>query len=318
MIRLIAPSRLHALGILGINRRNARCIAAYNPRRLFPNVDDKLITKQLASAAGIAVPRLYAVVATNRDSRFLAYTLRHFDDFVVKPAHGSGGAGIVVINGRVGAHFRRADGRMVTVEELAHHVRNILSGMYSLGGQPDVAMVEYRVHFDPLFEGITYQGTPDIRTLVYRGFPVMAMIRLPTRQSDGKANLHKGAIGVGVDIASGITTHGVWHSDFAHTHPDTGSVITGLAIPHWHGLLELAARCHELSGLGYLGVDVVLDRELGPLVLELNARPGLAIQLANRSGLCHRLEHIDRHAPFGASPAERTAFAVAAFAGAPA
>jgi hypothetical protein len=49
----------------------------------------------------------------------------------------------------------------------------------------------------------------------------------------------------------------------------------------------------DQTGLGYIGADVVLDARRGPMVLELNARPGLAIQLANRAGLMPRLDTVD-------------------------
>jgi hypothetical protein len=49
-----------------------------------------------------------------------------------------------------------------------------------------------------------------------------------------------------------------------------------------------------MTGLGYIGVDVVLDANHGPLLLELNARPGLAIQIANFQGLLVPLEQIER------------------------
>jgi alpha-L-glutamate ligase-like protein len=310
----ISPRKLRALGVMGINRRNARYVAEHNPRRFYPRVDNKLLTKQLAIAAGIAVPELYGVVSTNHDARRVGSLLERHNDFVVKPAHGSGGEGIVVVAGRMGGSYRRVSGIPITGEDLVHHVTNILSGMYSLGGQPDHAMFEYRVRFDPLFRDVTYQGVPDIRIIVYRGFPVMAMVRLPTRMSDGKANLHQGAIGVGVGIADGVTGHGVWRDDFLDAHPDTGHAVTGLGIPRWTQLLRLAAGCQEIAGLGYLGVDLVLDEHLGPLVLELNARPGLSIQLANRIGLRHRLQAIDREAPPGAGVDQRVAFVQERFA----
>jgi hypothetical protein len=41
----------------------------------------------------------------------------------------------------------------------------------------------------------------------------------------------------------------------------------------------------------------VIDQLLGPLILELNARPGLNIQLANGEGLLHRLNTIDASGP---------------------
>jgi hypothetical protein len=260
-------------GVLGINRRNADYVSGWNSRRLFPLVDDKLETKRLAVEAGMAVPELYGVIAAQHEIDDLPHLLDGHEDFVLKPAHGSGGNGILVIAGRRGERYRKVSGELVDREELYHHVSNALSGLYSLGGQRD--------------------RVPDLRTIVFRGYPVMAMARLPTRASDGKANLHQGAVGVGIDLAAGRTLGGVLGNETIGEHPDTDHELAGIEIPGWEELLELAARCYEITGLGYLGVDVVLDREHGPLILELNARPGLNIQIANRQGLRERLQRVE-------------------------
>lgn len=276
-----------------MNERNGDFILRYNPRRNFPLVDDKRQTKSLALRAGIAVPDLYAVVEIEHQIAELEERLSGYEDFVVKPAHGSGGEGILVIVGRANDGYRKASGTLTSGEDLGHHISNILSGMYSLGGLPDCALIEYRVTFDPIFSEVSYLGVPDIRTVVFRGVPVMAMVRLPTRASDGKANLHQGAVGVGIELATGRTFRGVWHEQPVEQHPDTGVIIEGLEIPQWDDILALTARCHDLVGLGYVGVDIVLDRKRGPLMLEMNARPGLSIQLANHLGLLNRLRRIE-------------------------
>jgi alpha-L-glutamate ligase-like protein len=304
--------RLRRIGLVGIGRRNAEFVLAYNQRRFYPRVDDKLITKRLALEAGLPVPDLYAVVSEEHQIADLHDKLRPHDQFVVKPAHGSGGDGILVISGRRGDRYRRSNGHLMSRDEFEHHLSNGLSGLFSLGGHPDHLLVEYCVQFDPIFDQVSYKGVPDVRIIVFLGYPVMAMIRLPTRLSDGKANLHQGAIGVGIDIPSGITRRGVWGTEIIRDHPDTEHSIVGLEIPRWVDLLEMASRCHELSGLGYVGVDFVLDRNRGPLILELNARPGLAIQIANGNGLLHRLRKVEALKSAGAllaDPAERVAFA---------
>lgn len=286
--------RLRQLGIMGLNERNADFILKYNQRRRFPLVDDKLRTKTLAIEAGIPVPKLYGVVEIIHQIESLDQLLAPYDDFVIKPAHGTGGEGILIVVGRQAGKYRLVGGGLIDAEELGHHVSNIISGMYSLGGLPDKALLEYRVRFNPIFEHISFQGVPDIRTLVFRGVPTLAMIRLPTRASDGRANLHQGAIGVGIDIAKGRTFSGVWRESPVDYHPDTGSKLAGREIPHWDQILGLTARCHDLVGLGFIGVDIVLDEEFGPMMLEINARPGLSIQLANRQGLLHRVRWIER------------------------
>lgn len=307
--------RLADYGIMGINRRNAEFTLALNPRRYYPLVDDKLRTKELALAAGIPVPALYGVVEIEYQVRHLPRWLKDHDDFVIKPAHGSGGQGILVIAGKSRDNYRTVSGEMLTQPELNHHVFNILGGLYSLGGQTDCAMIEYRVRFDPVFDHICFQGVPDIRIVVFLGVPVMAMLRLPTRQSGGKANLHQGAIGAGIDLASGRTIHGVNRQDIVYDHPDTGHSISGLTVPHWDRLLTIAARTYELTGLGYLGVDMVLDQDQGPLLLELNARPGLAIQIANAAGLMPRVKLVEAHLKELSGVDERIAFARRHFPG---
>ena len=144
-----------------------------------------------------------------------------------------------------------------------------------------------------MFEGFSYEGVPDIRVIVFKGYPVMAMMRLSTAASDGKANLHQGAVGVGVDIATGKAVRAVQFDKPILQHPDTGKDLSTLQVPHWNKLLTLASSAWEMTGLGYLGTDMVLDKEQGPMVLELNARPGLAIQIANGCGLLPRLHHIE-------------------------
>ena len=312
MIRLARG--LATAGVLGLNRRNAHYTLAHNPRHLYPLVDDKLRTKQLAAGAGIAVPELYGVIEIERQVREVHALMAPHSEFVVKPAQGSGGDGILVISARSRDHYRKVDGELLSRSDLEHHISGILSGMYSLGGQPDRALFEYRVQFAPVFEAISYRGVPDIRIIVFLGVPVMSMVRLPTRASGGKANLHHGAIGTGIDIATGTTVNAVRANSQIGRHPDTGNPLTGIVIPGWESLLMLASRCHALSGLGYQGVDIVLDRDRGPLILELNARPGLNIQIANDDGLLRRLWQVERDGRDLASTAARVQFAREHFA----
>lgn len=310
---LIPPQSLRALGVLGINRRNADFILKYNPRSGYPFVDDKVKTKIVAEAAKLSVPKLYGIIDKQHDIRNLPNLIAPHADFVIKPASGSGGQGVLVIAGKVKHLYRTVSGTLMSLEELQHHVSNILGGMYSLGNRVDKAIVEYRVEFDTVFEKVSYVGVPDVRIVVFCGVPVMAMVRLPTRMSGGRANLHQGAIGAGIDIARGTTFGGVWKDHFIDEHPDTGNSILGIEIPQWQTLLEMASLCYKLTGLGYLGADIVLDKTLGPLLLELNARPGLSIQIANRSGLTPRLELVEKNYKSLHTPTERVDFAIRHF-----
>ena len=254
--------KLREIGLLGLNERNTDFIMRLNPRKLYPRVDDKVLTKKLAIEAGMAVPELYGVIRHQGEVRDFPGIVADRESFVVKPAEGSGGEGILVVTGRSQRKrdaFRLASGHLITEAEIEHHISNIVSGQYSLSGNPDKALIEYCVKFDPVFADVSYQGVPDIRVIVYRGYPVMAMVRLPTRASDGKANLHQGAVGAGVDISTGRTLEGVLGNELVEEHPDTGALIAGLEIPQWDFILESAARGYEVTGLGYLGVDMVID-----------------------------------------------------------
>ena len=297
---------LKRAGVLGLNERNANYIMELNQRRFYPRVDDKVLTKALAIEAGMAVPECYTVATSQADVRRLPETLKDRESFVIKPANGSGGDGIIVIDGRRGGGYRLISGDLMPEATLLHHASNIVGGQFSLTGGPDAALVEYRVRFDSVFDKISYQGVPDIRVIVYRGYPAMAMVRLPTRQSSGKANLHQGAVGAGVDLSTGITLAASSGNSRVSEHPDTLAPIAGNQVPHWGRILEIAALGYEVSGLGYLGVDLVIDSTRGPLMLEMNARPGLNIQIANGQGLKPRFAAIDKMLRDDDGPTART------------
>lgn len=303
--------------MLGMNCRNVRYISRYNERRLYPLVDDKLQTKLLAAKHNVAVPELIHVVKTPYEVESAYKKLRELDQFVVKPANGSGGKGILVIIGRDQQGLIRSNGDTVTWEELKRHMSNVVSGLFSLGGRTDQAIVEDLVQIDPVFEDVSYKGVPDIRLILFQGYPVMGMLRLATQSSDGKANLHQGAIGVGLDIRTGRSIAAVQHNELITEHPDTGNRLDQLEVPNWHQLLLLASSCYDMTGLGYLGADIVLDRSRGPLLLELNARPGLTIQVTNQAGLKPRLEHIEALESYHPTLEERIDYAVEQFAHAP-
>lgn len=276
-----------------MNRRNHSFISAYNPRNLFPFVDDKLKTKRLALEHSVTTPTLIGVIDNQHDVSKVAELTKNCNGFCVKPAKGSGGKGILVIKKVEGEDYIRSNGEKMSVADVSRHISNILSGLFSLGGALDVAMIEDLIQPSSLLNGFSHEGVPDIRVIVFRGIPVMAMMRLACTRSNGKANLHQGAIGVGLDIGSGRAINAVQREKLVLVHPDTGVELSTLVVPEWQKLLHLACACYEMSGLGYLGVDLVMDERYGPSLLELNARPGLSIQIANGCGLLPRLRKVE-------------------------
>lgn len=281
------------IDVLGINARAADYLRL-NFKVARRRADDKLSTKRMLRLGKIPHPKLLKRLASRED-------VFHFDwsklesGFAIKPAQGLGGQGVMVVKRKLKDKDRWTfvgDG-VVGVADFRLHASDIIEGRYSRNNLSDVAMVEERVKIHPKFRKLAVEGTPDVRVIVYNHVPVMAMLRLPTEESGGKANLHQGAIGLGIDIATGITTHGVYKDEPIRYLPDTDKKVNGIAIPFWNDILKLAVQTQIISKLNYLSVDFLLDSEKGPLVLELNDQPGLSIQIANRIGLKRRLEQVE-------------------------
>lgn len=316
MKRFATPASLKSFGILGINSRNHDYISRYNNRRFFHLVDDKIITKTLAQRAGVNVPELIGKISYTGEVKGIQKILRGKGDFVIKPARGSGGGGILVADATDENGLRKASGKRMTWPEVHFHLNNILTGMYSLGGDgSDTAVIEERLHPHSIFKTLAFSGVPDVRIIVFRGVPVMAMLRLPTSESDGKANLHTGGVGTGVNLSTGVTTYAVQHNKLVTKHPDFLTILNGLALPGWENVLVQATDiAAAVPQLGYVGVDIVIDEIRGPTLLELNARPGIAVQIANRRGLAPVLAELDSYDTIPETTVERIALAKEIFA----
>ncbi len=302
------PEKLRDAGVMGMNARNFHVISKYNDRRLYPLVDDKVQTKTLANKIGISTPKLIGKIEFQHEVKNILDIIGSEREFVIKPAQGSGGKGVLVIKDYRDGMFTTASGRQISYNEVYQHISNILSGLYSLGGKYDAAIIEELVHFSDIFKEYSYQGVPDVRLIIYKGFPILAMTRLPTKASGGRANLHQGAVGVGLDIQSGRALHGVCRDKPISIQPDTGADLMQIKVPFWKEHLLIGALAYDMTGLGYLGADIVLDAQKGPMMLELNARPGLAIQIANGIGLKSRIKEVDKYYPSGLNAEERVEF----------
>lgn len=291
MLSLLAAQK----SILGMNARNLDYVRPFNHPKGKRIADQKLLCKRVLAGKNIPVPKLIGTIKTYQDiERFDWASLP--DSFALKPNRGFGGEGILVVYARkknAPNTWVKADGSAITVDDLKSHIQNILDGSFSLSNSPDIAFFEERLKLTKLFKPYTYKGIPDIRVIIFNRVPVMAMLRLPTVSSGGKANLQQGAIGVGIDMANGTTTTAIIGKGRRIEYvPDTRLLLSGIKIPRWKDILTMAVTAHDASGLGFLGADVAIDRDLGPVILELNARPGLSIQLANVAGLKERLERV--------------------------
>jgi alpha-L-glutamate ligase-like protein len=279
-------------------------ISKQNKRSLYTLVDDKVKTKKLANSININTPKMIGIIEHQYEVKNLLDIVKGYKTFVIKPAHGSGGKGVLVIKEYNENEFINASGEVLSFDDVYQHISNTLSGLFSLGGKYDVALIEETVNFSKVFKDFSYHGVPDVRVIVYKGYPAMVMMRLATKESGGRANLHQGAVGVGLDVKTGKTLNAVMHNKQVTHHPDTGANLMDLKVPFWREHLLIGAMAYDMTGLGYLGADIVLDKERGPMMLEVNARPGLAIQIANGVGLRDRLKAIDSF-PQGLTAEER-------------
>ncbi len=146
---LRAAKKLRERGILGMNRRNAAYILDHNPRRLYPLVDDKMRMRDLCVRIGVPTPEIYGEIKCYAELRRFQDFLGKGDDFVVKPSNGSAGRGVLVIMGRTSEGYVRHSGEILPPDQLRQHLSAILSGMYSLGGRPDRALIQQRVRCTP-------------------------------------------------------------------------------------------------------------------------------------------------------------------------
>jgi alpha-L-glutamate ligase-like protein len=276
--------------VLGINRRNIELIGKLNPRTSFPVVDNKVLTKRVLNGGGVPTAETLGIIENFTQIEEVIDRLTPLSEFVVKPARGRAGGGILLLEKTDRDVWKTPSGTEVSREALRKHAADILFGVYSFGRTDDAVLIEERIVPNPFFKEIYGNGIADVRIITLDNDPVVAMARIPTSKSDGKANIHQGALGVAIELATGITTHAAAFGKPIDAHPDTDHPILGLRIPLWDRIVEISEVASELVDLGYIGVDIVVDERRGPLVLELNARPGLQIQVVNGKGLMPMLE----------------------------
>lgn len=289
-IRRMKQKMESSIAVLGINRRNLEYIQEKNPRHNYANADDKVLAKDLLTEYSIPVPETISVVRARHEVESILSSIPPGRGFAIKPSRGFGGTGILIAR-ESEAGIVDTKGLILRREDLSLHVNSILAGMFSLDHVDDHALIEGLVSDDEALSSIHGEsGVSDIRVVAHEGQPLMAMLRMPCAASDGKANLHQHGIGLGLDLDTGRTIHAIQDERSISVHPDTLRPLSDVQIPEWGEILSIASRANAIFGLDYLGVDIVIDAQRGPLVLEVNVRPGLAIQLANKMGLRRILE----------------------------
>lgn len=279
--------------ILGMNARYK--YTKMNPYSAKKYGFSKLRTKELLNEHGIPTAQVFHVFTNLEDLENINWEIIP-TPFVIKPASGSAGKGIWIVTKKVPnrAIWKNSHGKLVRETDLNLHVTNILDGEFSTWGSSHKTIVEEMIPSHPELSKFSYKGTPDIRVIVFNSVPVMAMARIPTKDSNGKANLDQGAIGLGIDIATGYTTYAVKGKSEQITHfPGTKKKVSEIKIPQWNKVLEVAVKSALAAGYKYMGADIFIHPEKGPMIVELNGYPGLSIQICNKAGLKRRIERVE-------------------------
>ena len=105
--------------------------------------------------------------------------------------------------------------------------------------------------------------------------------------------MHQGCVGVAIYLSDGSTFSAqIAREDVTH-HPDTDVALLGVSIPFWEERFALCEKTAKVIPMDYLGIDIALS-EKGPVILEVNARPGIEIQNISNEGMIDVLSEIDR------------------------
>lgn len=298
MIKQLKEYKKLSKSVLGINARNL----LYTDRKSISISNSKIRVKEILKENLIPTPETISIIKSFEEINSFDFSSLP-NSFVIKPNKGLGGEGIIILYGRKKKRnlededaWISANKQIINSSELKIHMVNILNGYYSINKKNDKVILEERIKNPDFFKQSLHisEGLPDIRVIIYKNFPIMAELRIPTIESKGKANLHSGGIGVGIDIANGTTTNAIMKDEYIENHPDTEEKLTGIKIPYWDKILEMAIKSSIAIKASFTGVDISIDKEKGPLVMEVNARPGLSIQIANKDGLKERLESISK------------------------
>ncbi len=278
--------------ILGMNARN-RLYVSRNPQRAKSICHSKYATKVLLLNEGIPTADVYGILATIEDVN--DFNWHHLEkNFVIKPTNGHAGKGVVAFKKKSGDVWVDVINRRWSEEELRIHCYDILEGQYSSHGANPKAIIEERIIAHPELTKYSYKGTPDVRVVVFNSVPIMAYMRLPTEESEGRANQSQGALGVGIDIGTGLTTYAAAHkTELIRYLPGTETELRGIQVPFWDQVLLTAVKAANAANLVFAGIDLFIHKDKGPMVVELNYRPGLSIQIANQAGLRKRLERVE-------------------------
>jgi hypothetical protein len=250
-------------------------IAALNQKHIF-QVHDKYVFQLMTQPHLGALPTLYGVIENGSftptpDSMLeLDEMLENSEALVLKPARGGKGVGIYVVHS--------ADDGLTINGEISTECT--LSEMIS---DLDEYLVFEFLHQHEYAETIFSEATNTLRVhSVIDPETGDAGILRPIHRFGSTAskptdNWSQDGYIAPIDDQTGViqelvVVEGHSRSRLDH-HPETGSRVSGVAVPHWQDVCELVCAAAELHRHAPLvGWDVVVT-ESGPVLIEANARP---------------------------------------------
>lgn len=278
-------------GLLWQNARNLKYIKEYNNSFAKHLADSKLRTKDFLEKKSVKVAKTLFTLSTH-------LTIENFDfwelnpPFVIKPNSGFWWKWIIVIDSiSSNGEYISNNKKSYTKKFIINHFKEIVDWFYSLSWKRDKVIIEKKLLIDKEIELLGKYWLPDIRVICFNMVPIMAMMRIPTKNSWWKANLHAGACWVWIDIWSWRLTYTTQFWKLINSAPGIWK-LKDIKLPHWEEILKLAVKAQKVTNIWYLGCDIILDDDLGPCILELNIRPWLELQIANMAPLETRLRKI--------------------------
>jgi len=109
-------------------------------------------------------------------------------------------------------------------------------------------------------------------------------------------NFHSGGMVAAIDMETGklVTDAADMKGNVFAKHPDTGTQIKGFEIPYFNEAIDMVKEAIRKNKIeGYLGWDVAIS-ETGPVLIEVNARPGVVLltmpYVAEKKGMKYIME----------------------------
>ncbi len=278
--------------LLWQNARNLNYIKEYNTKFARKLADSKLKTKDFLKSKWVSVPETLFILTKHEEVNDSIFE-KLIPPFVVKPNGWFWGKGILIFN-KIDStwNYITNNEEVYSKKKLLEHLWDIIDWFYSLSGNRDKVIIEKKIELDEEIELLGKYGLPDLRVIVFNMVPVMAMLRVPTEESNWKANLHAWACGVWIDIWTWKLTYISHYSKIVKSIPGIWD-IRWIKIPAWDKVLNLSVKVQQVTKIGYIWCDIVLDKRDWPLLLEMNIRPGLEVQIANLAPLKDRLERVE-------------------------